>query len=238
MKNLVKCLYRQIMFWFLQTEFYYFVVKRIIPYIRFTIYYTRFRKFAFARLYSQLKPGDILLSIDYQKLTTKVIGGDWSHAAICVGVGINKTEIVEMTHNDFNETDFHKFCSESERVRIKRVNDTDWDVVRFISNVWKQEDSLYNVGFIAKEKKDPRKNKTLVNKHGHKVHKFNYCSQLVTEADDLNIIKCNWEDLAGLGVPYISPTGLDKATNMITVDDSGLPEGVKLDGQEEKEGIN
>ena len=53
------------------------------------------------------------------------------------------------------------------------------------------------------------------------VHKFNYCSQLVTQADVDNILDVNWDDLAGLGVPYISPSGLDKGKNLITVADSG-----------------
>lgn len=227
MKKLVNFCYKKFMFWFLETELYLFVAKHIMPFIRFTFYYTRFRKFAFARLYSKLKAGDILVSIDYQKLTSKVIGGLWSHAAICVDKGIGKVEVVEMTRNDFNQTDFHKFCSESERVAILRVDDPRFDVQRFIQKTWEQKDSKYNYGFFSKEKRDPR------NKHGQKVHKFNYCSQLVMTADDLDVIQANWDDLAGLGVLYVSPTGLARAKNVVMVDDSGLPKGIY--GHEEKE---
>ena len=40
-------------------------------------------------------------------------------------------------------------------------------------------------------------------------------------ADKEDIIDASWEDLIGLGVPYISPTGLFKAKNLKIMIDSG-----------------
>lgn len=189
----------------------------------------------FQKLYEVLEPGDILFSIDYKKLTSKFIGGEWSHVGICVDKGPGKVEVIEMTHEDFHQTDFFHFCKESERVGIGRIDDPRWTPKYrddFIRGVWREKDSKYNHTFRAKEKYDPRKHGP-TNKNGVKIHKFNYCSQLPMVADKSDIIDANWEDLAGLGVPYISPTGLYRAKNMKHVADSGKPQG-NNNGQEEE----
>ena len=206
---------RKIAYAIVASEFYTNLLEKVIPYIRLTTYYPRFPVLQFQELYARVEVGDILLTNDYRKLTTILIPGDWAHAAIVVGKGQGHIEVVEMTHVGFNKTDVHKVCAESERVRIKRVDDPRWDIETFINNVWKHEGSTYNFGFLAKEKKDPR------NKKGDKMHRSNYCSQLVTQADEDNILDVNWDDLAGLGVPYISPDGLDKGKNLITIYDTG-----------------
>lgn len=216
--------YRKLVFWLMDTSLYSNILKHIMPFIRLSLYYPKFRKFMFGKLYYALQPGDILFSIDYNKLTTKFIGGEWSHVGICVGKGRGKVEVVEMTHHDFHETDFFQFCKESERVAIGRIDDPRWSIDEFIKNVWAEKGSKYNDTFRAKEKHDPRKHGP-TNKNGGKIHKFNYCSQLPMAADRENIIDANWEDLAGLGVPYISPTGLFHAKNMKLIADSGKPKG-------------
>jgi hypothetical protein len=187
-----------------------------------TPYYPKFKNLAFQKLYNLLQPGDFIFQVDAQKLTAKVIGGEWAHVAYCVGKGEGIVEVVEMTHENFHQTDFFDVCKSSTRIAIGRVNDPRWTTdysKRFINNLWNEQDSVYNFSFRAKEKIDPRRTQP-VDKKGRKVYKFNYCSQLGTTADSLNIIDCNWEDLAGLGVPYISPTGLYKASNMAIIADS------------------
>lgn len=213
--SLLTWLKRKIAYAIVASEFYTNLLEKVIPYIRLTTYYPRFPRFKFQSLYDMVQVGDILLTNDYRKLTTLLIPGDWAHAAIVVGKGIDKIEVVEMTHVGFHKTDIHKVCAESERVRIKRVNDPRWDAEKFVENAWKHEGSKYNFAFLAKEKKDPR------NKNGDKMHRSNYCSQLVTQADEDNILDVNWDDLAGLGVPYISPDGLDKGKNLDTIYDTG-----------------
>jgi hypothetical protein len=213
--SLLVRLKRKLAYAIVGSHFWSNILEKYIPYIRFTTYYPRFPRFKFQIFYSEVQVGDILLTVDYRKLTSILIPGDWSHAAIVVGKGKGLIEVVEMTHKGFYETDLHKVCSESERVRIKRVVDPRWGVDKFITNVWKHKGSKYNYAFLAKEKLDPR------NKNGDKIHPTNYCSQLVTQADEDNILDVNWDDLMGLGVPYISPDGLDKGKNLITVYDTG-----------------
>lgn len=222
--TLLKKLKQYTLFWLMDTDLWFNLLKYIIPYIRFTTYYPKMKRLVYNTLYSRLQPGDILFQIDDQKLTAKIIGGTWSHVAICVGKGEGKVEVVDMTHEDFRETDFFEFCKEGSRVAIGRINDPRWTPEvnqKFIDNVWAEKGSIYNFSFRSKEKYDPRKHGPTT-KDGGKIYKFNYCSQLPMVADQLDIIDANWEDLAGLGVPYISPTGLYKAKNMMIVADSDL----------------
>lgn len=228
LSDLKKFIYRHTMFWLMDTKLWYFVVMDVIPFLRLTVYYPKFNKFKYNTLYKLLEPGDILLMIDYRKVTSKLIGGDWSHAGVCVAKGEGITEIIDMTHEGFHETDFFSFVKESERLRIKRVVDPKWTpeyVQHFIANIWSFKGSGYNVSFRSWNENgeiDPRGGK-LINKNGDPIHKAHYCSQLPTQADDQDVMQLDWEDLAGLGVPYISPTGLDLGKNLITVADSGNP---------------
>jgi len=210
------------LFWLMDTKLWFNLLKYTVPFIRLTTYYPHMKKLTFQKLYNQLQAGDLVFQVDYDKLTTKVIGGEWSHVGICVDKGEGKIEIVDMTHEGFRKTDFFQFCSESSRVAIGRIDDPRWtpEVTKeFLANVWEEDGSEYNWSFRAKEKYDPRKHGPTT-KNGGKVYKFNYCSQLPMVADKHDIIDADWEDLAGLGVPYISPTGLFKASNMKIVADS------------------
>lgn len=216
--------YRQTMYQMLDSRLWYIVLEKYVPYIRLTTYYPQLKQqLIYNTLYKDLRPGDILLQVDKKKLTTIGIGGEWSHVGICVAKGENKVEVVDMTHVGFRKTDFFTFCKEATRVAIIRVTDSRWTQEyneRFISRIWEEEGSEYNFTFRAKEKHDPRKHGP-TNKDGVKVHKFNYCSQLPMVGDFEDIIDANWEDLAGLGVPYISPTGLWNAKNIQVIRDTG-----------------
>lgn len=221
-EKLFKKIKQHTIFWLMDTPFWFNLLKYTVPFIRLTTYYPHMKRFVFQTLYRKLQAGDILFQIDDQKLTAKVIGGEWSHVGICVDKGEGKVEVVDMTHEDFRQTDFFQFCAESSRVAIGRVVDERWTPEyneQFIQNVWEEKDSKYNFAFRAKEKVDPRKQGPTT-KNGGKVYKFNYCSQLPMAADTADIIDANWEDLAGLGVPYISPTGLFHAKNIQIIADS------------------
>ena len=219
LSDLKKTVYRHTIFWLMGTNLWFNLLKYTVPFIRLTPYYPKLRRFVFQKLYNILEPGDLIFQVDEKKLTAVAIGGEWSHVGVCVDKGPGRVEVVDMTHEDFRQTDFFEFCKESTRIAIGRVDDPRWNAGEFILNVWEEEDSVYNFQFRAKERTDPRGTQPVVHK-GRKVHKFNYCSQLVTTADRKNIIEVNWEDLAGLGIPYVSPTGLAKASNVKIIGDS------------------
>lgn len=210
---------QQTLFRLLDSTLYYNLVKYTVPFLRLTPYYPKLKRLVFQKLYNKLQPGDILFQTDAKKVTAIAIRGDFTHVGICVAKGEGIVEVVDMTHENFRQTDFFEFCKEATRVAIGRVRDPRWDVETFIKNVWEEQDSVYNFTFRAKERIDPRGTQPPVYK-GKKIYKFNYCSQLVTTADRDNIIDVNWEDLIGLGIPYVSPTGLSKAKNLQIIADT------------------
>ena len=183
------------------TSFYGYLLKKIIPYIRFTTYYTSLRGWKYHRLYKELQVGDVILTIDKKKLTTILIPGDFSHAAMCVSLDGN-WEISEMTHNDYTKSTFFDICKESDRVVIMRCKVcTKEQINKAVDCCKKFEGSVYDNSFSL----------------GIKAL---YCSELVYQSYQNNLIKANLEDLVGLGRRYISPNGLYTAENLYVVIDS------------------
>lgn len=194
-------LYRRSMLGLMQSKIYNDVLLDIIPYIRFTTYYPEFSGIQYHSGYHFLKPGHIILTVDEQKLTTKLIGGEFSHAALCVSKD-NVWEFSEMTHENYRKSTFFEICKESTRVVI--INCNDWDE-EYKKEVIKKCKSLrgakYDTGFDL----------------GIKAL---YCSELVYQSDFERRMKVNLEDLAGLGREYLSPTGILAGKNMSLVWDS------------------
>lgn len=197
----MKKIYRHIVFWLMETSFYRNVLKNIIPYIRFSTYYTKLRGRVYHRLYEKLEPGDVLLSLDRKKLTTLLIPGDFSHAAMCVDVG-SDWEVSEMTHNDYTKSTFFDICKESDRVVIMRlINSTHMETIDAIKRCKSFEGATYDVQFdLGIESL--------------------YCSELVYQSFKDNVLGASIDDLVGLGRPYISPTGIYRAKNLILIADS------------------
>lgn len=185
----------------MSTKLYAWLLKHVIPYIRFTTYYTDFPGHRFYSGYAILRPGDIILTQDRKKLTGKLIPGEFAHAALCVSKN-KRWEVSEMTHDDYRKSTFFDICKESDRVVIIRC--TDWDkeytkkvVARCKSFEGSKYDAQFSLGVKAL-----------------------YCSELVWEADFERRLAVSLDDLAGIGRPYISPDGLYKGLNTHRVWDS------------------
>jgi hypothetical protein len=185
----------------METSFYRNLLQNIIPYIRFSTYYTKLRGKKYHRLYSKLEPGDVILSLDRKKLTTVLIPGEFSHASMCVELECD-WEVSEMTHNDYTKSTFFDICKESDRVVIMRlINSDNVEVINAIERCKSFQDAKYDVRFdLGIESL--------------------YCSELIYQSFKDNVLGANIDDLVGLGRPYISPTGLYKARNLILVADS------------------
>ena len=202
-KTLLKPPYKKSMLWLMQTNFYWEIIMRIIPFVRFSTYYTSFRGWKYQRGYLKLKKGDIVLSKDRKKLTTLLIPGEMTHAALCVDNRDMEWEISEMTHTDYTKSHFFDMCKEADKIIILRCRD--WDK-EYIDNVLiptciSYQDAKYDVTFDLGVK-------------------CLYCSELVYQSDIERRLKCSLEDLEGLGRPYISPTGLLHAENVDIIWDS------------------
>ena len=202
---MVKRIGRKALLYVTQTRIFCYLLRHVIPYIRFTTYYPSFSGRQFRNAYEKLQLGDIILCSDNRKLTTALIGGDFSHAALCVGKGkLVMAETIEMTHEDCVRRHFFDICKESDRVVILRCKD--WDS-KYLSKVITKAQDFFDWG-IKYDQSFQLGIKTL------------YCSELIYEADVERRLQVSLDDLAGLGIPYISPTGLYKAKNCVVIYDS------------------
>jgi hypothetical protein len=223
---------KKFIIWFMSTKLYWDLITKVIPFIRFSMYYTKLRGDKYHEGYSYLKKGYMIGTIDYRKLTglliPKVTGGILSHAAYCVakrdpkqfdilysqinpldghGSGL---EVAEMTHLDFTFSDFFDICKESDRVVIFKC--LDWDEL-FIEKLTQK------ILSFRKSKYDPA-----FQLDGPELA-FLYCSEMIYQGDKIANggiprIKADISDLMNLGRPYVSPDGLLCSENVEVVWDS------------------
>ena len=203
-------IYKKLVLWFMRTGFYATIVMKVIPYVRFSVYYTSFRGWKYHRGYALLQPGDIVLAVDTKKGTAAIIstatakeaGHDPKRSFCHAGQCISKDgifEIAEMTHHDYTRSCFYDFCKEAERVAIVRCADYDNEYIRGViiptTTSAGFEIAKYNTAF---DWNDP------INM---------YCSLLCYRADKERRMQLDLGDLIGLGVPYVSPEGLHQMKN-------------------------
>jgi len=115
----------------LECSLYVWLLRRVVPRVRFSLCYPHFTGRQFHAGHAALRAGDILLSRDSRKLSTYLIPGTFPHAAVCVGSRLDGTaaampdgrvgEVVEAVAGGVRLVDFFDFCHESDRVVILRV---------------------------------------------------------------------------------------------------------------------
>jgi hypothetical protein len=197
----MKTIFVRTILWLMQTHLYAFFVKRVLPYIRFSMYYTKFHGYQYCEVYSLLRLGDIILANDPKRLNDMLTPGEFTHAALVVSKD-GKWEISEMTHDDYTKSCLFDVCKESERIVVLRCRDFDEEYIRKVVEKCKSlQDTKYDIEFVL----------------GIKAL---YCSELVYVSDFENRLQVSLEDLVGLGRPYISPNGLYAAKNCDVVFDS------------------
>lgn len=201
-----KRIYRKSLLGFMDSGLYSWLMLHLIPYIRFSFYYTSLPGWKYKVGYRLLKPGDIVLTNDKWKLTSMLIPGELSHGSLCISKDpVNHFEIAEMTHENLVESTFYDLCCQATRAVILRCDD--WDQVYIDSIIiptcirFRDEGIKYDTDF----------------KLGIKAL---YCSELPVACDKEKRLIVSYEDLAGLGRLYISPTGLYHAQNATIIWDS------------------
>lgn len=201
MKKTFKSFYKKVLLWLMQTNFYRTVVLRIMPYIRFTMYYVHFDGWKYNQAYEILQPGDLILTVDPAKLTSKLIPGPVDHAVVCVSKD-KMWETSDMVHDGYRKGCFFDICKESERIFILRLKDSTPEYIQKIIEKCKSFDGLeYDIEF----------------KFGIKAL---YCSELYYMSDYENRAKADPEDIECIGREYISPTGYLMSEGMYVVYDS------------------
>lgn len=156
----------------------------------------------FKQLEDIIQPGMCILVRDPLKLSHILIGGHWSHAAICVRkLYVNdvwQMKIIgEMGHSNYQELDLKEMLGYSQSVCVIKPKLSTPEYLnsmaaraQILGHVSRQYDQLFELG-----------------------EESLYCSELVYMADDVHLYDASLEDLAGLGKPYISPDGLYKSNN-------------------------
>ena len=186
----------------MQTRFYAWLLLHVIPYIRFTTYYTSLRGWKYQRGYKLLQPGDILLTLDRKKLTTLLIPGEFSHAAVCVDKG-SEWEISEMTHTDYTKSCFFDICKEADRVVILRCKDFDSEYrENFIAACKSFDNARYDLRFDMALQQKGFSCAVLA------------CSELPYQSDFEHRCRVDSTDTVGLGMPYVSPNDWWEATKI------------------------
>ena len=188
----------------MESWLYRWILRNIMPYVRFSFYYTSMRGQSYLQGYSVLRPGDIILSRDNWKLSSFLIPGDLVHAALCVGKSDAGAsfEVAEMVGTGYRRSEFYDICHESDRVVILRCKD--WDnayLSQVIDTCLSLEGTNYDIKFELGIK-------TL------------YCSELIVASDPEKRLQVSYADLIGIGRPYISPMGIYFAKNIDIVWDS------------------
>jgi uncharacterized protein YycO len=200
---MLKKIYRMFLLSLMQSKFWHWLLIKIIPFIRFTMYYPKISGRQYHDAYQYLYPGDIILTKDNKKLTTALIGGKWTHAALCVGIGARYKpgyEVAEMTHHGFTKSFFFDICKEADAICILRCNDWDKDYKKkVIENCLNLEGAKYDVEFSLSN-----------------IKAF-YCSELIYACDSEKRLDVDLSDLAGLGREYLSPTGIYEAKNISVI---------------------
>ena len=197
----LKSIKSKFVLWLMSTRLYKYLLFHVIPYIRFTTYYTSMRGRTYHKLYNVVKPGHILLTNDSKKLTTLLIGGDFSHAAFVVSKD-GDWEVSEMTHNNYTKSTVADLCFEADRVVVLECTKFDAAYTKKTIDKCKSfEGVAYDVQF----------------EFGIEALS---CAEMVYEADFERRLDANLEDVIGIGQLYISPTGLYNAKNVKVIFDT------------------
>lgn len=193
---------RKLLVWVTNTKAWSWLLLKVLPFIRFSMYYTDFSGRQFYVGYRRLKAGDIILTKDKRKMTTLLVGGEFTHAALCVNLRDDRFEVAEMTHHNFTKSWFFDVCKESDRVVILRCKDFDEEYIRHVvEKCHSFSDCAYDVEFDLGTK-------------------ALYCSELIFQSDFERRLKVDMSDVKGLGRQYVSPTDLYEADNVEVVFDS------------------
>ena len=200
---LIRKLWSKFALWVMEGRAYAWVLYHIVPFIRFNFYYTSLRGKQYREGHALLRPGDIVLTRDNWKLTSFLIPGHLIHAALCVAKDDEgHFEVAEMVRVGYKKSEFYDVCHEADHVVILRCKDWDEEYIKEVVKTCLSFDGLdYDIKFELGIK-------TL------------YCSELIVASDPEKRLDVSYDDLIGIGRPYISPMGIYHAKNVDLIWDS------------------
>lgn len=201
--------------WLTNTKIWSWFILNIMPFIRFSVYYTKFRGIDFITSYRILDEGDVILTLD-EKKATRIVPGLMTHAAYCVNnsskSGKLDYEVAEMTHHNFTRSYWFDICKESDRVII--VTYDGWTpehktmmhnlVPMFWSSLYDTK-FAFGIGELYCSELPWQLDRMAANR--------SMTTQDMTETKFKGVMDVDLSDFAGIGRQYISPDGLLFARN-------------------------
>ena len=184
-------IWRQFFLWISGTWLYEFVLKWVVPAIRFGGRPTP--RLVREIILDRIRLGDVLVVKDRHKLTNILIGGEFSHCGMYLGLG----EVGEMAANGYGAVSLRTFLSHSTKIKVLRLRDYDKKYATLMVRKFRMlghpadYDIKFSLGIDLLA-----------------------CSEIIYHADIENRMKADLTDIAGLGRPYISPDGIAKAPGL------------------------
>lgn len=185
----------------MHSSIYRWFLVKVLPKARFSTYYTDSTGKMFIEVDSLANIGDLVFIKDRHKLAGKLIPGDWDHVAVIVGAKDGYWIIAEMVVDGFRTVYLFDLLKECDEVMLANCKDfvsqydEDYYPDKFVNRVLSFRHAKYDIGFTLGVKEL-------------------YCSELIYAADAEKRIQYDLSDLAGIGKPYISPSGLADAKNL------------------------
>lgn len=229
----------RLLLYFMRTRAYRFLLKYVLPSINVLI--APGPSYALRKSLRQfLQPGDIILTKHKFALTNILIGGEYSHAAICVDMYLTPQPefpelgstfsrrdyglgIAEMTNRDFDVTpleDLAHFTKGCTRILVLRGRDLSGDYAWSLSvNAMAFEHAQYDFKFYTPEIIESRMRELRRDGRGFPTSVIEelYCSELIYRSDVEGRFKIRPSMLPHLGTPYISPMDIAKAEGLRAV---------------------
>lgn len=195
----------------MQRRVYNWFLKRVLPYLRISTYYTGLPGWKYARGYALLEPGDVILSSDFRGLSAWLIHGDLDHGAVCVSKD-GEYEIGEMVWCGYVRSTFFDACRHANRVVIMRLLN--------VYGETKEDEAEWLARRLAAVEKCKSLEGTAYDREFRLGIRQLYCTELVLACYGLMALDVMLDDLAGIGRPYLSAMGLRKAAGLYCVWDS------------------
>lgn len=190
MKSFIRKVKRKVFWLLLDSWFVQWFLQKILPKIRFSTTYGGLTPPQFNWFLQTLKHGDVIVSKDSKKLSSKLIPGNWAHAAIAYQAPGESIKIAEAIWPKIKSTDLFEFAKECEDLMILRPKLQSDDAffqgltLRLLTQyIGRPYDTHFSRG--------PRRL---------------YCSELIWRL--LPEFRFDWSDFADIGFEYLSPDGV------------------------------
>ena len=118
--------------WIMSTRPWAWFLKHMVRKVRFSWAYTDMTGAIYHECRRMLRPGDLILTVDRDRWSSKHTPGEWAHGAVCVSNEGGVVKVAEMTGDGFQVVDLFTVCSHADEVAVWRCRDWDDPYIRFV----------------------------------------------------------------------------------------------------------